>query len=68
MIWCVFQVLEYAAHIFFYKQLFYDQHLTEIGKKMKKLLGVMTPHITPVQVEGLSLLAWSSGIYTAARP
>ena len=68
MIWCVFQVLEYAAHIFFYKQLFYDQHLTEIGKKMKKLLGVMTPHITPVQVGGLSLLAWSSGIYTAARP
>ena len=33
MIWCVFQVIEYAAHAFFYKQHFYKQQQTEIGKK-----------------------------------
>ena len=34
MIFRIFQFFEYAAHAFFlYKQHFYKQHQTEIGKK-----------------------------------
>ena len=33
MIFCVFQVFEYAAYVFLYKQHFYKQHEVEIGQK-----------------------------------
>ena len=40
MIFHVFQVFEYDAHTFFlYKQHFYKQHQTEIGKKIKQRLS-----------------------------
>ena len=39
MIFRVFQVFEYAAYAFLYKQHFYKQHQAEIGKKIEQRLS-----------------------------